>query len=413
MLHPRLRALAVALTALLGLSLLTAMPAEAGQKITPRFFGLHVGDPVGNDAQTTYGAINYTINGVYWPSIETSPGVFDFTRLDALVAAAKARNAKPTIVLGFTPEFHSTRPGSKDDAGTPNYHTTVPEMTAWKRYVRTVVGRYTTDADYQVWPEPNIVQNYTGTPRQLANLTRAASGVVNSVAPRAVLSSPALVLRLKGQQKWFDQFFSQRFNGKGMGAFVDVVSLDPYPVMKGTPEDSITHIRWARKTLKKYGISKPIWNAEINYGIVGAHDPSPQLPEGLQAAYVARTYVLNAAENVKRVYWLLWGSVAELGISTLNADGTLTKAGKAYGVVRSWLVNTRTMGCQVTKGVYTCTVKSSTGERRIYWRVTGSSKVTVPSTATFKESMTGARTSIKGGTRLTVTKFPVMVGSND
>ena len=116
---------------------------------------------------------------------------------------------------------------------------------------------------------------------------------------------------------------------------------------------------------------------------------------------------------MKRVYWLLWGSVAELGISTLNADGTLTKAGKAYGVVRSWLVNTRTMGCQVTKGVYTCTVKSSTGERRIYWRVTGSSKVTVPSTATFKESMTGARTSIKGGTRLTVTKFPVMVGSND
>ena len=79
---------------LLASSLLVAPPAQA-QKITPDFWGMHDNDWA-TAPDVSVGSANLTTSGTYWRDIETSPPIpglhrYDWSRLDAQVAAAEAR----------------------------------------------------------------------------------------------------------------------------------------------------------------------------------------------------------------------------------------------------------------------------------------------------------------------------------
>lgn len=372
-----------------------AGPAEA-RTVRDGFFGMHVPDPVTADASADigYGSLGLMTAGVYWPSLEPAPGEWDFTRLTALVEAAEARGARPMLVLGRTPA-HLGAPAS------------VPPMTDWKRYVTEVVTRFGSRVDYSVWPEPNVKQNWIGTPRQLARLAHAAATIIHGHAADATVTGPALVLRLKGQRRWFRAFYESRFDGRGVGSYLDAVALDPYPAVDGTPEDSLAHILWARRTLAGLGVRKPIWNAEINYGVVGAGQTSPTMATATQTAYVSRTFLLNAEAGVKKVFWLGWDRYDTMGIDLVTADGEPTRAAAAYVAVRSWMVGQRFRGCDVERRTWTCTIVSGDDVRRVYWRTKGEQRMTLPRSTKVVQDVLGA--TLRVGSRITVTRRPVMV----
>src|SRR3954452_16713523 len=125
---------AVAVTVTLAVQ--ACMPASASTHVTSRYFGMHAPQLAGAFPHAPVGAVNLTTNGVYWPQLEPSAGHFDFRRLQLLVEQAHAHRARPLLVLGFTPRFHSTTPHHGNVAAT------APEMPAWRRYVRHVVGRF-------------------------------------------------------------------------------------------------------------------------------------------------------------------------------------------------------------------------------------------------------------------------------
>ena len=132
--------------------------ASAVPRVSDQYFGMHVpgSDTAWPDAKV--GAVNLTTNLVYWPQLEPTEGTFDWTRLDALVAQARAYGARPLLVLGQTPSYASTSPTTANVAGT------VPTMAAWKTFVSAVAERYKTRIDYEIWPEPNAASNWLGTP---------------------------------------------------------------------------------------------------------------------------------------------------------------------------------------------------------------------------------------------------------
>ncbi len=258
--------------------------------------------------------MNLTLNGVYWPQIETSSGHFDFTALDALVAASAPGHAKPLLVLGQTPSFASTK------AHAANVVATVPRMALWKRYVATVAARYKGALDYEIWPEPSIAANWAGTPQQLARSRLRPRTIIHRQARSAVVVGPAMVMRLKFEQKFMDRFYASKVGGKPVGRSVDAVGIDAYPLQHGTPEDSAALIGTAHKILAAHKVKAPLWNVEITYGVAGAHTTVHPLPGGTQASYVARTFLLNAASGVKRVYWLGWAPIAEVGVQLVQPD---------------------------------------------------------------------------------------------
>jgi hypothetical protein len=222
-----------------------------------------------------------------------------------------------------------------------------------------------------------------------------------------------MVLRLRYQQRWMNSFFAQKVGGKRVGQYVDSVGIDAYPLQKGTPEDSIALVTEARHILASHHVAAPLWNVEINYGVAGGGKPIAHHSSGTkQASYVVRTYVLNAAARVKRVYWLGWARYPTMDVQMVGADGvTPTAAGKAFSRVRTWLTGQKVAGCSRDRHshVYTCTLVRAGRASWVYWVPSGSKVVRAPAGARHVQSMSGAVRPTHHGKRIQVTSAPVWV----
>lgn len=396
----------------LAISVLPAQPSTAAvQKVTPKFFGMTDVNPE-TWPQAKVGAMRLWDSGVAWKQIETRPGVFDFTRLDAQVNAARANGARPLLVLGMTPKFHATRPGQTGYYGAGSV--SMPALKPWRRYVAKVVRRYAGRMDYQVWNEANVSGFWQGTAAQMATLTKVTSKVVARNDARAKVVGPALATRLTGQRKWLRTFYAQRTGGSPVARWIDIVSLNLYPLPKDGPETSMTLLSASRTMLRAAGVRKPIWNTEINYGLqTGGGGVARDISRAKEASFVARTYILNAAGNVKRVFWYSWQLQNLANTQLTFSDGaTLTRAGVAYKVVQEWLSPGRMQGCRRdSRGTYTCTVTYADGVKRIYWNPSRRATIRAVGSATRKVGLRGFSEKLKGGERLRVNHSPIMVRS--
>ena len=210
----------------------------------------------------------------------------------------------------------------------------------------------------------------------------------------------------------------------------------PYPsgtkTRPGVPEDTIALLHTVQGLLAKDKVSPhvPLWDSEVNYGLhagpLGGTAATP-IANGLQVAYVMRTYLLNVAAGLQRVYWYAYdmgplSSGGTLGNTLLTdpahrADGILTKAGLAFTRVQSWmdgtLVGTSSKRpCAADRhGTYTCVVQYGKGMGRIYWNPTRSVKVTLVKSAKKRVDEYGHGSPVKGGTKIRVGYAPVLVRS--
>ena len=89
-------------------TLTPASPAAAKTvTIDDRMFGVHDTDPVAGSWPTArIGSMRLWDAYLAWPDIETSPGVYDFRRLDQVVVEAHNHGTELTLVLGLTPTFY-------------------------------------------------------------------------------------------------------------------------------------------------------------------------------------------------------------------------------------------------------------------------------------------------------------------
>ncbi len=298
------------------------MPGGLG----PEFFGVHDADPAGASwPKAPVGSLRVWDSGVAWNQVETAPGVYDWTRLDAIVKTAREHDAAPLIVLGQTPAFHSTKPKKVGSYG-PGA-SSMPDLAAWTAYVQAVVERYNApDVTFQVWNEANVEGYWSGTPKQMAQLTAAAREVVDAASPAPTLVAPALAVRTIGQRAWLRDFYAERVGGVPVADLTDVLSLQLYPEAGAGPERGLELLAAARESLRLQGVpdDKPIWNTEINYGLQGGEPAAPAPPEQ-QQANVATTYLLNAAGGIARVYWYSWDlhTIADTDMVAADND-TLT-----------------------------------------------------------------------------------------
>ncbi len=380
-----------------------------GTAVTPEFFGIHAPRLGQAFPDAPAGSVDLTTNQVYWPDLETAPGRFNFDRLDAAVAQAEEQGAKPLLVLGGTPSFHSATPGLTPAQAFPS----VPDMVAWQTYVRKIASTYTDQLDYQIWPEPNVKNNFTGTPQQMADMVAAASNIIRAVAPRATVVAPAMVLRLKSERTFMDAFFATTVNGLSIGSYVDAIGVDPYPLQDGTPEDAFRLLANAQTMLAAHHVTAPLWSLEINYfvpvgGITSAAPPNDRI----SSSYVIRTFVLSAAANVKRVYWLGWLQYFNLGISMVGDDGvTPSAAGVAYARAHTWLLGQRARGCTLDRKsrVYACRFVRNGHSSWAYWVKSGAARVAAPAGVRRVQNMYGAKLAVRSGQRIRVTNAPVWV----
>jgi hypothetical protein len=384
--------------------------AAAPVKVTRAFFGVHDSDPLSWPAAPV-GSLRVWDAGTAWNLIETSPGVFNFNRLDAIISTARANKADTLIVLGQTPTFHASNPDQQAPYGAGA--SSMPRLDAWRKYVQAIVlHAHAPDVEFQVWNEANVTNYWSGTPAQMAQLTAVARQVIDKIDPETTLVAPAFVTRFKSQRNWMDDFFAQKVDGKPVSDLIDVVSLQLYPLATTpTPEAAMAQLATDREILARRGVDKPVWNTESNYGSKGGKDVTPASPN-VQVANVARTYLLDAAYGVRRVFWYAWDMRQPiLDTFLVEADrATPTAAGRAFATVQSWMIGKTVTACEVdTSGTYTCTLVKGDDKSFVLWNSGRTVQVKVEANMTSAEKLTGERQPVTAGSQLTVDATPVLV----
>ena len=409
------------------LAALAAPAAHADSVRAPRaFFGMHDGSLRAYDT-LRYGSLRLWDAGVTWPDIERSPGVYDWSRLDTLVAGAQEHGVEVTLVLAMTPSFYGPAP-------------TLPptDLAAYGRFVRAVMTRYR-DVDgrrgiaaYEAWNEGNVPTFWTGTPAQLAQLTRIVWRTRHQVDPGATLVGPSFAVRLAGQRRWLRDFTSQRVGGRPVWRYYDATGLSLYPKARygdrtGDPEDAMALLVKARRQLAAAGApaSQPVWGTEVNYGVTSDASAATPISQRRQVANVIRTYLLGAAAGLQRMFWYRydWGPVpgGTLGntlLATPGSYGEITAAGRAVVTAEGWMKG-RLVGrhghapChRDAKGTFTCVVKHAGGVRTILWNPRHRVLVPLPRGAVREQSARGTTSRIAARqSTIRVSYLPVMVSS--
>jgi hypothetical protein len=382
--------------------------------LEPAFFGMHDSKPLGASwPKGAVGSLRIWDAGVAWNQVETTPGRYDFGRLDAIVRAARKHQAQSLIVLGQTPVFHSLRP-QRTGAYGPGA-SSMPDLAAWTAYVRAIVKRYhAPDVTFQVWNESNVEGYWSGTYQQMAQLTAAARAVVDSVTPRPLLVAPAMAVRTLGERVGLQKLYAQKVAGVPVGDMVDVVSLQLYPEPDLGPARSSELLVAARGILDRDGVpaDKPVWDTEINFGLRGGLPATPATVEQQQAK-VAMTYLIDASAGVGRVFWYAWDLHAIADTDLVGADNvTPTAAGRAFDEVQRWMIGSKVESCTDAGHAWVCVIRAPEGERRVYWSPNGSATVRTAFDATTTQTLAGPVQALPlGGTTLQVGWLPVMVTS--
>jgi hypothetical protein len=376
----------------------TVLSGGAPTRLT---FGMHVAQlDAGAWPAVSVGSFRIMNADSTWGALEPSPGHWDFARLDARVAQARARNASVLLVLSHPPTWASSRPELHGFNGSP---APPRDIADWRNYVATVAARYAGRIEaYEVWNEPNLAQFFVGTPQQLGELTRVAAEAINANDSSARVVSAGFSARTGGAEGYFRAYVAS-----GIASAIDVVGIHIYPYPGSGPESMIGLAQRFRSIANSAGLSsKPMWNTEIGYG----RTPDYVISSTAGASLILRTYLVLPAAGLVRNYWYMWDDREFIGLYMVGADRRSTSdAGYRYGEAQRWLVGAQLDRCSDGTGVWICTLQHADGPNvMIAWSLNGDRTVAVPTGATIAYHFGGDSERVTAGGGLTVGATPVL-----
>lgn len=264
-----------AVLAALGLGL-AASPASAA----PAGLGLnvHQSKDTGVDA-TAATKLGWARIDVNWYDVEKSQGVYDWSVIDALVDAARAKDVEVLAVLAYTPAWASD--GDKNGGGTLN---DVPKAGTYASFVAAAVGRYKSKVTaYELWNEPNLGQFFEGAPADyLSRVLVPGADALHAACAACKVVGPGLATVGGEYATWMDAVLA------GAKDRIDIVSGHVYagfpgPSGSGGPgvtSDSFFNKLESHRVIKvggstvyegplsfkevmdKHGVTKPFWLTE-------------------------------------------------------------------------------------------------------------------------------------------------------
>jgi hypothetical protein len=291
-----------------------------------------------------------------WRDIETAPGVYDWTNLDARVSQNEASGLQTLYVLGLTPPWiASTGDGDpRYGAGTA----AVPaDMNAYSTFVSAVAGRYGNRiAAYEVWNEANLKTFWVGTPEQMADMTARAYTAVKGANPNAKVFAASTTTRLPNSIKKFTVPYYVAL--KNAGWPVDGFAIHAYPSGVSSPVERYQGVLGWRQALMSVAgndpavLNKEVWDTEVNYGLAGpGATPKTDFSGAQGAGYIARTYLDSVRLGITSTFWYLYGAApfSLLGIQmTPNTPETLN----GYNTIMSWIGGATYLGTTTINGVH-------------------------------------------------------------
>ncbi len=322
--------------------------ASAG-KVPPGFFGVVPQYPVGaGDLRLMRGVVGTLRIPVNWFEVEPSPGVYDWSGLDAEIGAAAAAGIRVLPFVYGTPRWLAKQPALPPLAG--------QARSEWAGFLRTLVGRYGPRGDFwataparlpirtwQVWNEPNFILFWRPHPRPAAyaKLLGASARALRGADPGARIVTGGVAPVGAGYLPW--TFLRKLYAVKGVKRSFDEVAIHPYAV---SLSNTRAQVELTRQIMDRAGDGrKPLLISELG---VASHGDLPSgfvQGESGQASYLGAAFRLLVANrrawHLAGVDWFTWRDQPGAdphcsfcqGAGLLAVDGTPKLAWSAYRAV--------------------------------------------------------------------------------
>ncbi|MDO8489629.1 MAG: hypothetical protein Q7S42_05950 [Candidatus Omnitrophota bacterium] len=331
---------------IIGLSCLTVLVFQAilltgiARKAVPfSYFGNHISNK-GNWPSIAIGSLRMWDDNTSWELVEKSRGEYDWSAIDYWLGQAESRGINVVYTFGYSPAW--ARAGGKG-IDPPLY------TVYWDEFVTALVSRYKGRIKfYEGWNESNDPGFWSGTIEKAVELQKNAYRIIHRIDPVAKVITPPPTA--DHAAVWLDKFFEA-----GGGKYADIISFHGYT--HPTSEEIVGLVKNVRSVMRKYGQNrKPLWVSEGGWGKVDdLSDPD------LQAAFLAKHYLLLWSNDVERFYWYSWDN--DPWGTLWDKQNGIHKAGIAYREVQKWMVgSTMVNPCSMDKdSTWTCGLRLADG----------------------------------------------------
>lgn len=379
------RRIGIALVAVIVLGALgtSASPvgAAAGTPVDPRFFGLHAGwSPWLKTPPWPAPAMRLHDVNTSWCRLNPSPGVYDWSTLDAWFTQAQNQGADLLYTFSSPPRWATSYADASKpacSAATDPANAAVPTDASWQAFVTALVQHARAQIqNYEIWNEPDFYGFWGGNLDQMVHLGDMAARIIRANQPTAKIVGPAVTIY---GSKWLQSFLAKIPRGD-----LDVVSFHGYPPVNTGPEGIVTITNMMRQSMSASGYGTyTLWDTEGSWGKDSWYTSNASYANfspKVQRAYVGRLEVLHAALGIQRFYWYrMEGTFGSSWGTLVDMQGNVLPGGVAMGQVEQWLTGTTITPC--VKGTFwTCDITRPDGSTgRIVWAQSGSGAYTVPS----------------------------------
>lgn len=412
--------------------------------IPSSFFGLGYNAdmavwPTQASPSVPFGSVRLWDSGTRWNQIETASGTYTWATLDGLLSEAYVNGQSVLYTFGGVPHWISSNPKDKNCAeptpatngggtcdpptdlnkdGSGTDATFISFVTALMQHLQ-ATGE--TIQYFEMWNEMNNTVFWNGTAQQLVRMAHDARTIIKQYDPLAVVLSPdtcncnntnltAGTRATTNPQDGMDYYLKTSITVNGQtisgASLADGITFHPY-LGTPSPEGIVTLITNMQTVMSNDGLATlPLVDTESSWGenkfITGCPSgnasPFSQTCLDNMAAFVARSYILAASNNVSQFYWYQWGN-GTWGTLFDPTTGAVIQPGIAYAEVESWLTGSSFAGpCSAAGTIYTCNLTSPGGvAEEIVWNTSGTSSYTPKSGTIYYTSVLGARLSYTGG----------------
>ena len=242
---------------------------------------------------------------VTWPDINPAPNTYRWSELDRLIDLAQRRGVDLLFTLGRTPRWASASPDSKSPYG-PGQCAPPANIQFWDEFLRAVVNHAGGKIRFwETWNEPQSPDSvfYCGDVATMVQLQRRAYEIIKAIDPGAMVLTPSPV-------GGYGPSWMSRFLAGGGGKYADIMAFHGYLAPDADAETIINTIAKFKAVFAEHGQeTKPVWDTEAGWG-----QNSRLSDPDLQAAFLAKFYLLHWSAGVERFYWYAydnekWGTL--------------------------------------------------------------------------------------------------------
>jgi fibronectin type 3 domain-containing protein len=392
---------------------------STGSGFPTSFFGMTVNQTTASHYPTAQiGAIRLWDTNTAWGDIEYARHSYKWNELDTWLREAHSHGQQAMYTFGRVPHWASMRPSEACPYDTSSGGCAAPPSdvssgdATFKAFVTALVKHSLSSPElyiayYEMWNEPDLKRNWSGTPAQLVQMAKDAYSVIHSLDPKAKLVGPSA----STANQYGVHFLPDYYNAGGASA-QDAVGMHAYLYngsnFASNPSGITTTITQLKKLMSAHSISsKPIWFTEGSWG----GDTSTNFSDAQKAAYLAQEHMLMfSTDSVARFFWYSWDS----GLGTLwTPSGGPTQAGRAYTLLQDWLIGSThsSSPChEGSDGTWTCSLTLETGyPAEIIWNAGASKTITVDGTFVTYRTLSNNTVHSISNHRVSIGPLPIMV----